>query len=354
MDTYSNVYSFIIGTTTAYYAIMSYWMFTSKNGGSERLKTVLAWSFAYWAINNAKDLILTLPGMYCQKYLDLIIVIDGWSALAYMLFLYELTRPGWINARNTAKAAIPFVAYTILYAIFPYHSTIYPIIAFLIIFGLYITIVGYRHSLVYMNYIRNNYSNIDDIDISWMRKMFLLVAISLSSWLAASLIATALTDILYFTLSIAVCQLVIRYCRKLKQVEVPETSGRSARRATKEGEKVAPQGEKKFQFDGMPEKLIVEDRLFLCPDLTLDDLAKRLNTNRTYLSSYFSNVIQKTFYDYVNELRITKKSIPLITESPDCTFEHVAQESGFNSLSTFRRAFIKITGKTPSAYRAQI
>ncbi len=353
MDTYSNVNSFFIGMTTAYYAIMSYRMFTSKGGGSARLKTVLAWSLVFWAINNTKDLMLTFPGMYCEKYLDLIIVIDGWTALPYMLFLFELTRPGWINAKNMAIAVSPFVAYTILYAIFPYHSTILLIMVFLVIYGLYITIIGYKRGVAYMNYIKSHYSNIDDIDITWLRKLFLLVAISLSSWLLTSLTATSLTDTLYYILSVAVCQLALHHCRKLKQVNVPGINNIVQDNSTEE-EKPIRQEEKKFSFDGMPEKLIIEDRLFLCPNLTLDDLAKRLNTNRTYLSSYFSNVIRKTFYDYVNELRITQKSIPLIAECPDHTFERIAQESGFNSMSTFRRAFIKITGKTPSAYRDQL
>lgn len=101
----------------------------------------------------------------------------------------------------------------------------------------------------------------------------------------------------------------------------------------------------------MPEKLVEGEELYLQPDLTLDDLAKRLNTNRTYLSSYFSNVIRKTFYDYINELRITQKSIPLMKSCPGNTLEQIAQASGFNSLSTFRRAFKKITGDTPSIYR---
>lgn len=179
MEIYSNINSFFIGMATAYYALMSFMMFSSKNGGSTRLKKALAWIFVYWTISNAKDIILTFPEMYCEKYLDLVIVIDGWSALTYMAFLYELTRPGWINIRNMSKAAIPFVSYTILYAIFPYHQTVYPIILFLIIFGLYITVIGYKRSVVYMKYIRTYYSNIDDIDISWLRKVFLLAAISL-------------------------------------------------------------------------------------------------------------------------------------------------------------------------------
>lgn len=350
MEPVNNINSFIIGMATAYYAIMSYLMFTTKNNGSTRLKKALAWIFLYWTISNAKDLILTFPGMYSQKNLDMIIVIDGWSAITCMAFLYELTRPGWITVKNITKACIPFFIYTILYICFPTHRTIYFITAFLTLFGLYITIIGYRNSIAYMKHIRSYYSNIDDIDISWLRKVFLLAAAGLLCWLFTSISGNIFTDILYYIASVAIWQIVIHHCRKLKQVSISETDKNSSLQAG--ATKPAPaQEERKYSFDGMPEKLVEGEELYLQPDLTLDDLAKRLNTNRTYLSSYFSNVIRKTFYDYINELRITQKSIPLMKSCPGNTLEQIAQASGFNSLSTFRRAFKKITGDTPSIYR---
>jgi AraC-like DNA-binding protein len=37
-------------------------------------------------------------------------------------------------------------------------------------------------------------------------------------------------------------------------------------------------------------------------------------------------------------------------DHPEYTLEFVASESGFKSISTFRRAFIKLTGLNPSNY----
>ena len=99
------------------------------------------------------------------------------------------------------------------------------------------------------------------------------------------------------------------------------------------------------------EQTVEEQRLYLDKDLTLSELATAVGTNRTYLSDYFSNVKHITFYDYINQLRITKKSIPMMQEHPEYTLEHIASESGFNSISTFRRAFNKLTGVSPSQYR---
>jgi AraC-like DNA-binding protein len=37
-------------------------------------------------------------------------------------------------------------------------------------------------------------------------------------------------------------------------------------------------------------------------------------------------------------------------EHPEYTLEYIAAESGFSSISTFRRAFYKFTGKAPSQF----
>ena len=93
-----------------------------------------------------------------------------------------------------------------------------------------------------------------------------------------------------------------------------------------------------------------EQQLYLKKDLTLSDLAEALGTNRTYVSKYLSQVLNQTFYDYVNQLRIERVSIPMMREHPEYKLDFVACESGFASISTFRRAFIKLTGQTPSQF----
>lgn len=97
-----------------------------------------------------------------------------------------------------------------------------------------------------------------------------------------------------------------------------------------------------------------QKELYLNPQLSIKDLATHVGTNRTYLSDYFVNVLQTTFYDYVNGLRIEKKSIPLMQEHPDYTIERIATESGFNSISTFHRSFQKLKGMSPGTYKKKM
>lgn len=350
--TSTNINAFFIGLATAYYALMAYQLFFGEKRGSSRLHRLLGWIFVYWSLSNAKDLVLTFPGMYNESTLRIVLVCDGWSALTYMAFLYELTRPGWFTAKHLAMASAPFFVYTAIFVASPTEKVVTGIIAFLVGFGLYITVIGYKHSVAYMYYIRQHYSNIDEIDISWLRKVFLLAATSLLTWLFTSLTANTLADCLYYVMSVALWQMVIFHCRRLKQVKIENTENKEEESA-EECERNACE-EKRYSFAGLLEEVIEGEKLYLYQSLTLDDLAKRLKTNRTYLSSYFSNVVNKTFYDYINELRIKEKSIPMLREHPEYTFEYIAQNSGFNSISTFRRAFRKITKLTPSEFREKL
>ncbi|MBR2193620.1 MAG: helix-turn-helix transcriptional regulator [Bacteroidaceae bacterium] len=94
-----------------------------------------------------------------------------------------------------------------------------------------------------------------------------------------------------------------------------------------------------------------EEHAFLNPKLTLSELALRVGTNRTYLSNYINQTLHQTFFDYINSLRL-KYATELLTTT-NLTLEVIAERSGFNSLSTFRRCFLQNYSTSPSVYRKQ-
>ena len=86
-------------------------------------------------------------------------------------------------------------------------------------------------------------------------------------------------------------------------------------------------------------------------DLTLSDLADLLGTNRSLVSSYINKAFDMNFNDLVN-LKRTEALIDRLSngEHKERTLLSLALDCGFNSKTTFNRAFKKHTGKTPKQY----
>lgn len=97
---------------------------------------------------------------------------------------------------------------------------------------------------------------------------------------------------------------------------------------------------------------LINDEFFLNSEMTLNSLAKLIDTNTTYLSKIINDHYNKTFSNFINELRIAYALKKLETEQNyhKLTIDHIAEKVGFASSSTFYSAFKKFTGLTPSYY----
>ncbi len=98
-------------------------------------------------------------------------------------------------------------------------------------------------------------------------------------------------------------------------------------------------------------ELMQTERLFCVGELSLADLAQRLDIPANHLSQVINEREGKTFYDYINTLRIEEfKRKAAGPDSRRYTLIALAQECGFNSKSSFNRYFKKVTGQSPSEF----
>ena len=106
------------------------------------------------------------------------------------------------------------------------------------------------------------------------------------------------------------------------------------------------------QIEQLLKKHCADAQLYLQPDLTLQQLASAIGTNRSYLSQYFSRQ-SITYNTYINNLRINyfvsrcqeaaKAGQPIVAQQ-------LAEESGFSTYRTFSRAFMLRTGQSVSTW----
>lgn len=94
-----------------------------------------------------------------------------------------------------------------------------------------------------------------------------------------------------------------------------------------------------------------QDKPFLNPELKISDLATTLGININVLSAVINTAFAKNYNDFVNDYRIEefKKQVNL-TDNQHLTLLAIAFDCGFNSKTTFNRAFKKATGKSPKEW----
>lgn len=92
-----------------------------------------------------------------------------------------------------------------------------------------------------------------------------------------------------------------------------------------------------------------KEQPFLDPDLTLEQCADMMGTNRTYISLSLNSHYGKTFREYVNECRIAYAK-KYILEHRNAKLEEVAEVSGFKSGAQFSRKFKEVEGVTPGTW----
>lgn len=102
-------------------------------------------------------------------------------------------------------------------------------------------------------------------------------------------------------------------------------------------------------------QIMVEKQLFMDSGLTIDLLAKHLNTSRHYLSQVINENFDQSYHEYVNEFRLVEARARL--ESGlygHYTISAIALDCGFSSVSNFNELFKKRFRQTPSQVRPVI
>ena len=84
--------------------------------------------------------------------------------------------------------------------------------------------------------------------------------------------------------------------------------------------------------------------------ISLAEIASLSCLSITSFCRYFKLMTNKTYTDFLSEIRISY-ACKLLIENKELTIESISTETGFNNASNFFRQFKKTIGLTPKAYR---
>ena len=342
------------GMAIMFYSMMA-WLFWFRSKG--RAKHMIAFIMLMIALQNVKDLaIIDTDNAYDPSLSAIATCVDIIAVPIYGFILVELCRSGWIKMRWMVMTEVPFVVMSLLYVLTQNHLFYMLLWVLSLAYGLW-CIVWVVHDLPrYHRWLKNEYSYQENINLHWLRGVTLLFFIILCIWVVDCIYPSTLIDTIYILSSLVgwmvVCYFINRQELVIKEVidSLPTETAEPLAPAAADGETEESDNERIKAFSEQLEKLFTVDKVYLEPRLRLVDLAQKLGTNRTYLSNFFNKERQTTFYEFVNGYRISHSENLLTTT--DYTLDVVAELSGFNSLSTFRRAFSVKNNCSPQEYRS--
>lgn len=329
--------------------------------------------------------------------------IDLLTLPMYAIVLVEACRPLWMNWSRAFCFYIPFVVLMVAFWVHPVPLAYHAMHFAAILCAVFILLWALRELPRFERALKEEYSYAEYINLHWLRGVILLFFCLLMLWVYDSIASGVRDDNIFLFNSlvmwIAACfcfyrQSVVINAVKSYLVEPSEDNAETnldaaendldkamvhleaaeadlnAPHAHTQPENVAetvvePQPVAEQPVEPEPEELKLQqeaafaermyllfekEHVYLNPRLRLSELATLLGTNRTYLSQYFNQNCESTFYDFVNDYRIHHAK--LLLHSTDDTLETIAMNSGFNSLSTFRRAFVQREGMSPIEFRA--
>ena len=191
-------------------------------------------------------------------------------------------------------------------------------------------------------YDSDEYSNAEDLPLTFAKKMILLLSLAVVLlWTASAFNSQLFMAILHLVLVVLVVMLTI--------LTLPPQRKGAVNPAPKEEVEVS----KQVYVRQIPEsrvleilsaiaEVVLEREAFLNPHLTIQDVADRCGYNRTYVAGVFKSELGG-FFNYINNQRLDYAE-KYIKEHPKASIQEVAIESGFSSRQTYYSVKAKLRG----------
>lgn len=190
--------------------------------------------------------------------------------------------------------------------------------------------------------------------MSWIKKSIILIILtSVLSFttLLGGVIYNYLFQIYVISANFYIAISFINYAAMYGKLNSAEVTDRERMETDTEEQKISQADNYEHLFGEQVKRWLSEKR-FLAPQLTIDDLAAEMGTNKLYMSRYINRKHGDNFSTWITKLRL-EEAKSYMRENPNVKQEEVAIHSGFSSSSYFSRVFSRFESMTPAAWRKE-
>lgn len=206
----------------------------------------------------------------------------------------------------------------------------------------YYSISLIRASKNYEEKLKEEFSNIENFSIRWIRwfnvSLVLVGLLSIAFYMLNPFKGSNELFLVFFLFTISAFIWIVGIW-SFKQ-EKPEIEWQTNHIVQNSNSKAA-----KMPMDELAKKLVdyfEKEKPFLQSDLNLTAVCKKIGTNRTYLSAVINTNFGMNFNSFVNIYR-TRFIEDYLMKYPNTTKEELVQIGGFGSISSLKRAQNKLT-----------
>ncbi|WP_288200464.1 helix-turn-helix domain-containing protein [uncultured Parabacteroides sp.] len=342
-----------------------------------RARLILAWSMIMWALMAVIRISVNSYVDEAQEAFHPDILIASCLVTACLAcYVIEKLRPGFLTLRRFAVFLSPVVIggfsylayrlsggeihvfYSIKDVFTHFNLDVFLRLLVLVLTLFYMILPIYlvvKYADEYTAYLSENVSDPESYDLRWLKRT--MIILSILYFLYVVLLLTDRT-ILYVVIKAVMLVVWFYFFYKalfLKNIRLEHSfkNGWDLPSNDDEEEDDDDEEQRGALFKRYAEEVnawFEREKPYLNDDLRLTDLQRVFPISRSYLSQLFNKELGMSFSDYVNQFRV-EESKRLMDAEPLASIQEIAERSGFHSMSTFRRAFIKQTGIVPSEYK---
>ena len=383
---------FFVGVTVLFLFQSIVLFARSKNNKVRRSMAILE---LLWGLEYLVALILMQtmnPPEEYSLFREKVLVVGSYYISFAVLFPMQVLMPGWLTWKRIFLLELPIVSMTALFYggmallgevpenYYSYaelmrgicHFNVWFRFVMLLIDGIYFGFILwwlYGYEKRYVEWKNENFSDQDYVDISWMRAYdYMIVGIFL--FYLGILVVGGRIAVMCHCSFVIISYSYIFYKTLFYENPYPEDFFACNENMPSSQESVLPVAMpemmetdeelsdssfmvKMDEYMATITRWMEEEKPFLYKDFKLTDVSRVVDLNRSYLSRIFNEGYQKNFSEVVREYRVAY-SKTIMKNNPNVPMYKVAELSGFNSDSTFLRAFKQFTGMTPTQYKINL
>lgn len=327
----------------------------------------------------------------------MVLISGNFYLIVLLLYPVEVIRPGWLNLKRAFLLLLPYVFVTLFYYIVLFFLNERPLVLHtmeqlimhigefnvwyrlfmclsIVVYLAFLFRLTWHYKKLYQQWCRNNYSNDENLNISWLRQYGIgVVLIGIAYFFVLFNGSTYTFFIHNITVQCFFCYTLYNglfqdnpysndfFSNTMDEVEACKTAELKEEQLFQDHTCFIDVYTNECTFlNKLPfyreeiEQWMIKKKPYLNPNFKLMDVMDILPLNRTYLSRVFNEGFGSSFSDVVRNYRIREAEWMLLNRK-DIPVGQVGELCGFSSPSVFNRTFVQShDGLTPNRYRKQI